>query len=53
MGFVYGICIGILFILMIGVINIIRSNQKQIIKLKEDVKQLQEIIVIILTRKDK
>ena len=53
MGFIYGICIGIIFILMIGVINIIRSNQKQIIKLKEDVKQLQEIIVIILTRKDK
>lgn len=53
MGFIDGIVIGILFILMIGVINIIRSNQKQIIKLKEDVKQLQEIIVIILTRKDK
>ena len=53
MGFIDGIFIGILFIIMIGVINIIRSNQKQIIKLKEDVKQLQEIIVIILTRKDK
>mgnify|MGYP000953893356 FL=1 len=53
MGFIDGIVIGILFIIMIGVINIIRSNQKQIIKLKEDVKQLQEIIVIILTRKDK
>ena len=53
MGFIDGIVIGILFIIMIGSINIIRSNQKQIIKLKEDVKQLQEIIVIILTRKDK
>ena len=53
MGFIDGIFIGILFIIMIGAINIIRSNQKQIIKLKEDVKQLQEIIVIILTRKDK
>lgn len=50
MGFIDGIVIGILFILMIGVINIIRSNQKQIIKLKEDVKQLRAVIVLILAK---
>ena len=50
MGFIDGIVIGILFIIMIGVINNIGFNRKEISKLKEEVKQLQAVIVLILAK---
>ena len=51
MGFISGICIGIVFILMIGVINQIGFNRKEISKLKEEVKVLNEIIVLMIAQK--
>lgn len=51
MGFISGICIGIIFILMIGVINQIGFNRKEISKLKEEVKALNAIIVLMIAQK--
>lgn len=50
MAFIYGLAIGITFIIITATLSALGDNQKQLLELKEEVKRLNRIIVIMIAQ---
>lgn len=48
MAFIYGLAIGITFIIITATLSALGDNQKQLLELKEEVKGLKKITTLML-----